>query len=180
MSTLKSRPILLILALALILRLVYGLAQDPSAPYHDAGGDMAWYLANGYALSSGQDNTTLAGFGASGSYPVELRNLPTPPLYLLFVGLPQTILRPSAAVQAIRILQALLGTLTIYCAYRLGRCIAQNERAGLITALVLALHPAFIVESAQIATETLYIALVVAALMNCSSKSKNSLVLRQK
>lgn len=154
----------LILALALILRLGYGLAQDHAAPYRDASGDMSWYLANGYALASGRDNTSLDGFGASGSYPVELAKLPTPPLYLLFVGLPQTILPPTTALIVIRVLQALLSTATIYCAYRLARFIAWNNKAGLIVALVLALHPAFIIEAANIASETLYIFLLTAAL----------------
>lgn len=153
----------LILALALLLRLAYALPLDRAAPYTDPGGDSGWFLANGYALVTGFDDGYLTRLDGE-PFPIVLRNLPTPPLYLLFVGFWQAILPPETALLLIRVVQAVLGTLTCYFAFRLARAAAGDSRAGLIAAGALAVSPAFIVESAQIATETLYIALVTGAL----------------
>ena len=64
----------------------------------------------------------------------------------------------------IRILQALMATATVYLAYRLAVLIARREAAGLLAAGVLAVAPAFVIETAQISTETLYLFLVAAGL----------------
>lgn len=155
------------MAAALALRLAAGLSQPVQPLYESSGGDSTWYLATGYALVSGFDSGNLPGYGAEqypDGYPVLLRSLPTPPLYLLFVGLPQVLFSQTSAVVAIRILQALLGTLTCFFAYRLGRAISGDARTGLIAAGALAAAPAFVLETAQITTETLYIFLVTAAL----------------
>ena len=161
-SRAQQRLLITVLALALVLRLLYGLGQNPAEVYGNTGGDSGWYLANGYALVTGFDDDFLTQPDGS-SYPIMLRGLPTPPIYLLFVGLWQAILPAEAAVIAIRILQALLGTLTCYLAYRLAAHISGNPRAGLLAAGVLAISPAFVMEPAQIATETLYIALLMGA-----------------
>ncbi len=152
----------LLLALALLLRLVVVLSGDQLAPYSDAGGDSGWYLLNGYALASGFDAGYLDWFGAN--RPVILAALPTPPLYLLFVGFWQTLLPPEAAVLVIRLLQALLSTATLFCLYHTARIVFADRRVGLLAVAVLAVHPAFVVESAQIATETLFIFLLAAGL----------------
>lgn len=157
------RALWLILALALLLRLVYALPQDRSAPYTDPGGDSGWFLANGYALVTGFDDGYLTRLDGE-PFPILLKNLPTPPLYLLFVGVWQALLPPETALLTIRLVQAALGALTCYFAFRLARAAAGDSRAGLIAAGALAVSPAFIVESAIIATETLYIALVAGAL----------------
>jgi 4-amino-4-deoxy-L-arabinose transferase-like glycosyltransferase len=151
--------LLLILLTALFLRLWYGLAQDHQSVYENRNGDSAWYLANGYVLVTGRDT----------DYPVDLSRLPTAPLYLILIGVWQALLSPEAAVVAIRITQAILGVATIYFAYELARKIAGDDGAGLITAGVLALSPAFITEAAQIATETLYIFLVTGGLLAFTS-----------
>jgi len=157
-----------ILLLALALRLAAGLSQDAAVVYADAGGDATWYLANGYALASGFDDGRLPGYNPQlypDGYPIRLRSLPTPPLYLLFVGLPQMLFAPEAAIIVIRVIQALLGAVTCFFAYRLACVVSGDRRAGLITAGVLAVSPAFVLETAQITTETLYIFLIAAALL---------------
>jgi 4-amino-4-deoxy-L-arabinose transferase-like glycosyltransferase len=161
------RPLLTVLLFALILRLSYGLVQDHRLGYEISGDDSTWYLALGYALVTDFETGYLAGYGEDvypDGYPIALRALPTPPLYLLFVGSPQVVLPREVAVAAIRVLQALLGTATVYLAYRLARHLAGHGGAGLVVAGVLAISPALVVETAQIATETLYIFLVLAAL----------------
>ena len=142
------RSLWFLLALALVLRLAYGLAQDHHAVYSNRGGDSWWYLEYGRLLVVSQ----------------EPGPPPSGPLYLLVVGLPQHVLEPDAAVLAVRVLQAILSTATAYFGYRLARKISGSVRAGLIAALALALSPAFILESGQITTETLYIFLLAAAL----------------
>lgn len=153
----------LILALALLLRLAYALPLDRAAPYTDPSGDSSWFLSNGYALVIGFDNGYLARLDGQ-TFPIVLKNLPTPPLYLLFVGVWQALLPPETALLLIRVTQAALGMLTCYFAFRLARAAAGDSRVGLIAAGALAVSPAFVTEAAQVATETLYIALATSAL----------------
>ncbi|MEO8392564.1 MAG: phospholipid carrier-dependent glycosyltransferase [Chloroflexota bacterium] len=148
----KRRPLLLILIVALALRLIFALALDPNAPYADRKNDAGWYLGNGYTLITGQNPADMLN---------EVSNLASPPLYFIVIGLPQAILSPAAAVMVVRVLQAVLSTATVYFAYKLGVLLTKREGAGLIAAGVLAISPVFIVESAQILTETLYIFLIV-------------------
>jgi len=162
-STTTRYWLIAILLLALALRLVYGLAQDHEAPYQNAGGDSTWYLANGYALATGFERGSLKGYG-TGEYPIALQSLPTPPIYLLLIGFAQRIFSHETALIAIRLIQAILSAATCYFAYRLAAAIAHDDRAGLITAGILAISPAFVMESAQITTETLYIFWVTAGL----------------
>jgi 4-amino-4-deoxy-L-arabinose transferase-like glycosyltransferase len=131
------------------LRLAFALAQDHRLPYSGTSGDSAWYLRSALQIVTDR----LPG-------PV-----PTAPLYLVFIGLAQVFLPPEAAIIAIRLLQVLMGTATCYFAYRLALLVSGDERAGLIAAGVLAVSPAFIIETGQILTETVYIFLVTAALL---------------
>jgi 4-amino-4-deoxy-L-arabinose transferase-like glycosyltransferase len=154
-----------ILLVALALRLGYALLQDPLAPYSNTGSDSAWYLKTGLDLASGAD----------------FSHLPPAPIYLIFIGFWQRLAldaqaiftvrimdalefsnpaygaMQAGAILAIRITQALLATATCYFAYRLARRLTGDARAGLIAAGALALAPTFIIETAQIATETLYL-----------------------
>lgn len=164
MTVIRHRHwLIVILALALALRVVYGLAQDHAKPYVDTGGDSAWYLANGYALAIGFERGSLEGYG-TGLYPIALRNLPTPPIYLLMIGFAQRLFAHETAIIVIRLAQAVMSAATCYFAYRLAAAVANDERAGLITAGILTVSPAFVMESAQIATETVYIFLVTGGL----------------
>ena len=56
-----------------------------------------------------------------------------------------------------RIVQCLLSLGSAYLAFRIAGMIARDARAGLMAAALIALHPAFILESVAIASETLYI-----------------------
>lgn len=143
------RALTALLALALVLRLAYALSLDPLAPYEDQGGDMGWYLDVGYRFSRGDVDVVV----------------PSGPVYLLFVGFWQQLLgRGAGAVIAIRIAQALLSTATIYFAFRMARRLIGDARAGLIAVGVLAISPVFVLEQAQILTETLYLFLVLGGL----------------
>lgn len=160
----RSALLLAILIVALLLRLIFVIGLEHDAPYRDTGGDARWYLGNGYALFNGLDNTVLPDFGGIGDYPVALATLPTAPLYLLFVGFWQTLLPPDSAVLVIRLLQVLMAVALCYLVYRTTRIVTQRPAAGLLAAAVIAVHPAFVLETGQIATETLFIFLIASAL----------------
>ena len=143
-TTAHRYTLLGILLLALVLRLAHVLPLDHAQIYADKGGDSWWYMQYGLDLVRGQEPAVLA----SG------------PVYLLFAGFPQLIAPPATAVLLIRIVQALMSTLTCYFVYRLAWAISRDVRAGLISAAVLAVSPAFIIESGQVLTETLFIFLL--------------------
>ena len=147
----SRRLLLLILCFALALRLIFALAQDPLAPYADRNNDAGWYLGNAYALVTGQSPARMI---------TDVSNLASPPLYFLVLGIPQAMLSPAGAVIAVRVLQAILSTATVYFAYRLAVLLTGREGAGLLAAGVLAISPAFIIEASQLLTETLYIFLI--------------------
>jgi len=151
----------LILALGLALRLLYGLAQDPLAPFGPTGGDDPWYLANALALvTDAPPGTTINGIHTY------VAVLGQPPVFFLVGGIPQALLPPGPAVQALRVVQALATTAVAFFACGLAVRLAEGlpgnnarraQLAGLIAALALALSPALIIEAAQVKTESLFI-----------------------
>ncbi len=155
--TQTTRYLLVILLLALGLRLIVSLSQSTDV-YAGTGGDSGWYLANGLGFFSGREHGQIRGVN------FYISTIPTAPLYLIFVGTWQTFLSDDAAIHAIRIAQSLMSTATIFFAFRLALTLSQDQRAGLLAALALALHPVFIADSGHIMTETLYIFLVMAGL----------------
>lgn len=170
-----------ILALALVVRVGFVLTLDHSAPYTALSGDNRFYLSHGYTLVTGQLSPRMY---------VALSTLGVAPVYLLFNGLWQALLpsnaiisnatladglpaaygvlyaAPSpAAVLAIRLTQALLGTLTCTFGFRLAWRLTRRPLAGLVAAGMLALSPSFVLETGTIGTETLYIFLLAAAMV---------------
>lgn len=162
-----------LLVLALALRVAYALSLDAAEPYTTKSGDSSFYLAHGYTLVTGLSSPVMQ---------VKLSHLGIAPFYLLFNGFWQALLpsetiiggarlsegipvafsllnaAPSpAAVVAMRLAQAVLGTATAYFAYRLALLLTRDAVAGLLTAGVIAFTPAFVLESGQITTETVYI-----------------------
>ncbi len=149
----------MILLVGLLLRLLYAVDQPTKILYrHGGGGDSGWYLANGAGFFSGQEHGYIRGI----AYYVS--SLPTPPFYIIFTGFFQTFLPKHETVVAIRLVQILISLGTAYLAFRVCRVISGDSRAGIISAALLALHPAFIVEASTIATETLYVFFILMAL----------------
>lgn len=153
----RDRWLWLLLIAGLLLRLLHGLGFDPALALRASGGDTLWYLANGLGFFTGQE------FGVA--YGITYTNSATsvPPVYLVFVGSLQLVLPPEAAVIAIRVVQAMLSTLTIFFVYRLTVALTQDLRAARLAGAGVAFNPAFIIEAANILTETLYIFLIAAA-----------------
>lgn len=172
-----NKRLLLILLLALLLRLAFVLAQDPLAPYRDFSGDTGWYLPNAYTLVTGEQTSvptplttrfTPENFfktyqlfrGLTVPLWVQVSKISSPPLYFIILGTAQAVLSPAGAMLAVRVLQAVLSTATCYFAYRLAIRLTKRENAGLLAAFVLAVSPVFIIEVAQILTETVFIFLL--------------------
>ncbi|GAB1420044.1 hypothetical protein MASR2M15_01200 [Anaerolineales bacterium] len=152
-TILNNKVLILILMVAFIVRLGVAWSQDPIAPYVFSGGDEGWYLNNGWAFWTGQ----ASGMHRSGAY--DLATIPTPPLYLLFVGWPQHLMPDGEAVQMIRFMQVVMSVATLLFIARLASRLGDG-RAGIIAALALAINPAFMIEPAFIHSETLYIFLI--------------------
>jgi 4-amino-4-deoxy-L-arabinose transferase-like glycosyltransferase len=164
-KTRDTKVLKVILLVALVLRLAAAFSQDARAVYHNTGGDSGWYLANGYALVSGlyTGQVVLPGV-PNAPTPIYLPNVPTAPLYLIFVGIMQYVFSPEGAVVAIRVIQAVAGTATVFFVYGMAQAVSGYQKAGLVAAAVTAISPVFILECAQVLTETLYIFFLCAGL----------------
>ncbi len=131
-----------------MLRLAHVLPLEREGMYSERAGDSWWYLEYGLGLVR----------NAEPAVP------PSGPVYLLFVGLPQLVADPGTAVLLIRLVQVVLSTITCYFVYRLAWLVGRDVLAGLIAAAVLAISPAFIIESGQILTETLFVFILTGGL----------------
>lgn len=141
-----------ILLLGMVLRVAYALEQPTLEQYTGAGGgDSSGYLASGAGFFSGKEH------GWIRDIPFYNSNLKPAPLYVIFVGVFQVFLPDHEAIIAIRLVQCLASIATALMAFRLATIVSGKALAGLIAASLVALHPAFVAEPAQIGTETLYI-----------------------
>lgn len=142
----------LILFIGLLLRLLHASDLPTVLLFrHGGGGDSGWYLANGAGFFSGKEHGYIRGIA------YYISNLPTPPFYIIFAGIFQTFLPKHESVVLLRIVQCFVSVGTAYLAFRIVLTVVTDLRAGLMAAALVALHPAFIVESNTIATETFYI-----------------------
>lgn len=147
-----TRGLWVILIVGLALRIAYALAQPNIELFYGAdGGDSSWYLANGWGFFSGQPH------GWIRNSPFYLSVLPTAPFYILYAGIFQQFLPDELVIPVMRLIQCVIGIITAYLGYRIGRLITRDERVGLIACILLTFHPSFIIEPANIATETFYI-----------------------
>lgn len=137
-----------ILALALILRLVWVLVIIPNPRLQ--GGDGPYYLDTGRALL-GKGKLLWTDMLTIG---------PVYPAYLaiFFKFLPNE----TSVVQAARVGQALIDTLTCLVAFDLGRRLF-GARAGLVAAFLLAIDLRFIRQVGDISTEVIFIFFLVAS-----------------
>jgi len=146
------RAVWMILLLALALRLITNATMDTTSPYLRGGGDTGWFLAASYTFVTGQQHF-------NGMF-IDPGVLGQPPVFYLALGIPQALTDPQTAIVIIRVTQALAGTLAVYFGFRLAQLIG-GRLAGMLAALILAIAPALVLESAQIKTETLYICFVM-------------------
>ena len=154
-----SRAALLVLALILVSRLLYiWHAHHPPIE-----GDEIAYDTLGRHLAAGRGYT----------YPPELlypwqidergSDVPTarrPPLFPVLLSLGY---RLGIGHDGMRIVQALLATLTAWLMYRIALRIGVGERAALLTMLALAAYKPFLDSTVTLATEGLFLPLVGAS-----------------
>lgn len=146
-ANIRRRQLGALLVLALVARLGFLLFSGaPPAAFHSNDG--AWYLQNGMAL-----------LRASEPGPLN-----TGPVYLLFVGVFASVFPLAWAVIAIKLVQFVLSTATAAFVYKLGYTF-WGHRAGMIAGAGVALGPMFIIDSAAIVTEPLFMFLLFAALV---------------
>ncbi len=153
--------IALVFLIALGLRIGYVTLQTNWPAI--GGGDYHWYADYG---------STLVRTGRTLGPP------PTGPIFLLVAGYAEQLTPPDFPDQngwllqrmvagprvfpdpvgrgagAIRLLNALLGSLTVIMVYRIGR-VAWSKRAGRLAALLVAIGPAFVVEAGNLVTESI-------------------------
>jgi hypothetical protein len=141
---------------AFAVRLAAAFALDPAAPFVNTDGDAGWYLVNGYALVTGE--TMVRGVAT------DVSRLPTPPVYPIVLGTAQVVFGEDGdAVRAVQALQAVLGALTAAAAFGLAAHMG-GSRAGWAAGVLAAFSPAFVLESAQITSETVFMALLIGGL----------------
>ena len=155
----QARLLWAILLMGFLLRVAYALDQPTLVQFTgETGGDSSGYLVNGAGFFSGKEHGYIRGL------PFYISNLKPAPLYILFVGFFQVFLPDHETIIAIRLFQCLASIATVYLAFRLATIVAGNTSAGITTAALAALHPALVVEPAQISTETIYIFFVALGL----------------
>ena len=144
-----------VVALAFFARLAYALTQPPEI--------VVTFEADPLTYDQIARNV-VAGRGFSGAsfyYPPGT-DVPTAfwdALYPLFLAGMYSLAGHS--VTAVRVAQALLGALAVWLTFWLGNRLA-GRRAGLIAAGISAVYPFFIYYAAQLLTETLFMALILA------------------
>ncbi len=147
-----SRSLWIILLTGLLLRLGFAFAQPTYSRFDRArGGDIGWYLVNGYGFFSGEKH------GWVENMPFYIEKIPTPPLYIVYAGFIQQFFGRHETILVMRLLQCLASIATVYLASRLSMLITGDRRVAAIVAVLVAFHPVFVIEPANIATETLYI-----------------------
>ena len=135
----------LIMALALIIRLIFVLIIDPSPSF--AGGDTDYLLQNGLTLINGTASVSPA----------------TGPVYLIFAGIVQIIVGVTHAPLTIRVLNSIMGAALCGFIFVLGKRYL-NERAGLSAALLIAVSPMFVIEAGNVLTESVFLFLLFGGL----------------
>ena len=151
-----SQWIWIILLAGLLLRLAFALGQPTLTEFDSArGGDTGWFLANGYGFFSGKEHGWVDRISFYNG------KLPTPPLYILYAGIIQQFFPTHETIVVMRVLQCLASVATVYLACRISALITGDHRVATVVAILAAFHPAFVMEPANISTETLYIFFLV-------------------
>jgi hypothetical protein len=148
-----------VLALALIVRLAF-IATRPPLDWFE-GGDGPWYVRQGWLIAHDALPSPLRTVGPL--YPLLLAGI-----WLAFPGHgdPAGPLAIAAGyLTTVRIVQAVLGTLTVALAWALTRRLTRDDRAAMVTALAVGFGPAFVMEPFLLHTETLFMVLLTGTVL---------------
>jgi 4-amino-4-deoxy-L-arabinose transferase-like glycosyltransferase len=141
MMRLSNRTILL-MALALRLIIVACAVRDPQIPI-----EPDHYLKIGHNII------------AQNFYDFEV----FPPIYVMLCGFMSFFLG-AHAILTMLILQAILGTITVYFLMQISDLVFKNKNATVAVGIISALDPTLILQTGFILTETLYVFLISALL----------------
>ena len=149
------RPLALIVAAGLALRLVYVLVVMRGVP---VGGDGLEFhiLANQLADGDGYIQPLVVA-------PGHVATADKPPLYPLLLALPS--LFGWKTLVAHRVVSCLMGAALVAGVGLLGRRVGGSERVGLIAAGVAAVYPLFVVLDGSLRSESLYAPLIAFTLL---------------
>jgi 4-amino-4-deoxy-L-arabinose transferase-like glycosyltransferase len=153
----KSRLYLAgVLSIALILRLLLFAYNTPLPIKYYAGSDAYNYenIAVNVMKHGVFSNELTAPF---------LPQISRPPLYPLFLAGIYSVTNSSPA--AVVLLQTLIGTLTVYLTYLLGRMLKFSGSSALIAALIVGLDGSSILHTNLLLTETLFTTLIIAGVI---------------
>ena len=160
----KQKKLLWTLLLAAVVRLVYFLAIDITHPD-------GFYVYDSYGYWQLAENVRTSGvFSQSFAAPLipDYYRTPLYPLFILFAELIQTDTLP------VIVLQIVLSVATVYYTYQLALLLFRHNTIALIAALIMAFDVPSIVFSNLILTETLFSALLIAAVFNFVKYTKTS------
>jgi len=154
-----GKVVWLLLALALSVRLGYVIAHPKPRIADDAlhYDDIAWNLASGRGFSM-SDAHLLAGDRRPDGRPAPTAR--RPPLYPLFLSVFYRAF--GRTYPPVLGTQAVVGAIACFFVFLLARD-AFGKRAGVAALLLSAIYPPFVKYCAQLLTETLFLALTVAA-----------------
>jgi 4-amino-4-deoxy-L-arabinose transferase-like glycosyltransferase len=133
-----------LLKIILIVALGIRLAASWSIP-QDMYSDSMTYDILGHNISQGLGFT----LNAESQIPSRAR----PPGYPTFLAAIYTVFGHN--IQIALLIQALLGTVTVYLAYAIGNILFKEQRVGLVTALIVALYPGLIYYDSRLLREGL-------------------------
>lgn len=147
----------LTVGIAFFLRLLFVVVIDPNPRFE--GGDTGYLLEIGQRLVT----NTLPVSPAAG------------PMYLIIAGFFNLILGQTGAIATLRIINAIMGAGIVGFVYIIASRFF-DRRVGLLSAVIIAISPAFIIEAGNVLTESLFLFLFLggfAAYSTWNLKSSN-------
>jgi 4-amino-4-deoxy-L-arabinose transferase-like glycosyltransferase len=138
--------LLIIIALAVIVRLIFILGVDFNGDL--TGNDTGWYLRTGLALVTNTlDNPVQPG-----------------PTYLVYCGLIQLFFPERASAELVlRLLNIGWHVILLVSIYVLGKRYFSPQ-VGLLAALIIAINPIFVIETGAVLTESIFLGILFGAL----------------
>lgn len=178
-----SRIVAVVLLLSLVVRVVYVLATPVPALQGDAAG---YDAASERLVRTGSFAYPLVAFDQQGAVTGQKRlvfiesarpNAYTMPGYTLFLSGMRLLAGGGDYLALSRMVQALLGTLSLLLLFLIARW-AADDRTALVALVAAALYPPFVYASGQLLTETIYTAVMlafVAVLLRAIDKERSLL-----
>jgi 4-amino-4-deoxy-L-arabinose transferase-like glycosyltransferase len=164
LRTALDRRLLLILGVALVLRLAWGLwaaTSSPTGPF--TGGDNYSYWYYGRAFAAGEGYISYTSGVVTSYYPIGYPSLLAGTFWLV-----DRLPIPGGDADVVAVLHAVLGTATVWFTYVIGRSVG-GRRLGLVAAGLVALWPNLVLYTPTFALEPAFMAASTGALAVAAS-----------